>query len=472
MRHVVAGWKTAAVMAVLVAVVYASVSTPLYAVLVVGLLIAFVAPTATMVTALAWVVLCRQGEALVHASVGGVAVSEIDGLLLLSVVAAIASQRGSNRVTARVPASFVVAIVSFPLLLLVRAALPTISSYQGSALVDIRHVVPYLALIPAAALVSRFGRERAVSALAALGYVPVGVAIIGSIGYRLGLIAPGESALMLVDTAGAVRPGGELLVVILAARVATGGGPLLARSRVLTAALIVLELLLSQTLSIALAVGGGALVAVLVAGKSRGSLGRVFGGFAALAFLGLLVTGAFGAESRFNLATRLSEDSAGYRFAELAAISDAVLGDPLLVALGAGPGSEYAFTNPYSGLIEVKGDAHNVYAAVILKVGVVGLVAYLWPYLSTLRRLRNREDEDVTAAVSSIVAVLAVGLTVPFAWSTQGWVVVVVLLTTLAAEDVASTDLEPTYRRVRGPRRSARRRSSRGTANSRARGMV
>ena len=217
------------------------------------------------------------------------------------------------------------------------------------------------------------------------------------------------------------------MVVILAVLVFLRKAPLALGSRVLSWGLIFGEVLVSQTLSIAIAIAVGVAVGNLLNWRALTFTSKSIAVSAALA-IGLVTLGGAATGTRFDLSDRISSASAQYRLDEAVIVQSVLEGGPVVSLIGTGPGSLITVTNLYSHLDEVKRDTHNVYNNVALKTGIVGLVLFILPAFLALRRLAKSQAPTGRALAGALSAVCFVSITVPFLWTAAGVAALLLLL--------------------------------------------
>lgn len=403
-----------------VAVSALALVAPVLAMAVALIVVALAMPKYVMTISMAWVMLCRPGHELVQRSILGISVTELDALILLSVIAATSLRGKESRPGEESKNAVVGALLLWPAWLILRALLSVVEANGGaSSFFDLRAAFPYMSIIPALALLRKYGKPYLMRVLCGVGYGAAVIAITVKMAVVFGYSLPAVSSLWLIDSL-VVRPGGELAVVILAATALTGNAPWILRSRLISWILILAELAISQTLSIVIAILLGWILAYVIGGSRRGATGRWPQLVSIVGVVLVVAWGGWWGGSRFDLPARLSEDSAGYRFNEATAVWAEVNESPVTFLAGLGPGSQYSFVNPYSGVEEVKGDAHDVYLYVWLKTGLIGVMLYLAPTLIALVMARRRRDGESSATIARVASVAVVAVSVPFALSVPG----------------------------------------------------
>lgn len=404
------------------ALLFASLTSPFIALGLIAVVIAVVLPTTVASLSLAWVLVCRPSQELLHFSVAGVNLTEVDLLIVLATISSFAIPRREVGPAPRRLWHLALGLLAWPAWLTIRLALPTLAPVlSGSSAVDIRLITAYLAFVPILVLIVRRGGRFGLRLLAYASYISCAIAIAGWLALASHLTRPFQSAVVNVLELTTVRPGGELLVVLVGVLAFAGHAPTLFGTRWIPAVLILGELAVSQTLSMVIAIAAGSVLAWATTWRLRSLGSKTLIVICALLVAAIPLSGAL-SDSRFNLDRRLGEDSAGYREAELTAIEDVLESAPERMFLGEGPGSLIAVPNPYTGLTDVKRDSHNVYAAVALKGGIVGVVLYALPYLALMVALLRSRRAFGRASGAALGAALIVGITVPFAWTMAGTV--------------------------------------------------
>lgn len=412
---------------------YASVAGPAIAFSLVALLIAWIFPKFTISTAVLWILICRVGNEVITVDIAGLALTEIDVLIALTLVSAL-KLRGHGAIKANTPGLIAVAV--WPLWMLVRSSMPMSGPViPGSSLVDLRYLEVYLLAPAVAQMCAHLGWKRVLELLCHVGYLACGIAIVAWAAFMAGLVPAGEYSLVHLSGSAArdVRPGGEILIPIVAILCIRGLAPKLLGSRLLPVLLIAGEILVSQTLSLALAVGVGIGITTVLTWRKTNLAVRV------LCVVGLVVfafvaSGQVSSTSRFNLSERIGESSAQYRFSELATVQTVLESDFSTAALGAGAGSQVVFSGPLVN--EIKRDSHNVYANVALKSGLIGLALYLMPFGIICLRLIRRKTPDALGLFGGFAAVAVLSFTVPFAWSISG-MTAIIAVTVVASASLA-----------------------------------
>lgn len=415
--------------ALVAAIVGLSVSyTSMAAIAVVAICAAVVAPRTAFGFSLAWILLIRPGYELVHMNLGGIEISEIDLLPLVATVAALAV-RSSGETGLRGPRFGSIALIlAYPAWLLLRfLILPTVSPIQVSPVVDYRNISMFSVIIPLLLFIQKLGFDSLFRLLMRVAYLACFIAIGAWALLMLGVLKPANTAFVYFHTASDVRPGGELLVVVLAVTLLVGNAPLIARSRALSFAVVAAEFLVSQTLSMVVAVVAGVIFHAVFHRDGR-TTKRVLSAIIVVGVFAGLAVGGVAAGSRFDLGERLGESSAQYRATEFSKLIAVVESSPLTLVAGAGAGSAIAVPNVYTSAIDVKRDTHNSYGNVTLKGGLVALILFVMPVIWSMFRLRGSARTGASALSASLSAILVLTITVPFVWTAPGLTALVALL--------------------------------------------
>lgn len=383
--------------------------------------LAYAFPTPVFKLSMLWVLLCRPGLEVFQASIGPVNVTEVDLLPIVATFAALRVRTSESEQPTLSLASWTL-ILAWPAWFLIRFALPQADGAVlfGSVGVDFRSISMYLALIPLAIYIHRKGWLAGLKLLALGAYSACTIAIAAWALLATGLVAPGRATFVYFLALNDVRPGGELMIAVIAVLLLLGQAPLALGSRALSIFLIFTELLVSQTLSIVVAIAAGFMVTSLLRWRTLALGSKALSITAVLIFV-VVAVGGVAEGSRFNLASRIGGDSAQYRVGELKVVVDALDESVLQSAIGAGAGSLIAVENLYTHQIEIKRDTHNVYASVALKTGIVGVVLFLLPAMVLVRRMVRTKSELGRALVGSLTTVLVLSATVPFIWTPNGF---------------------------------------------------
>ena len=418
-------WAIVSALGVLV-IVYFGVVFPAVAVAVIGLMVAVLAPMPTFVASTLWIIICRPGAELMQATVGSIHLTEVDVLPVVSTVAAISLSRATGKRSVRL--SEWLALLAWPLWFAVRFAMPPLGATDfGSPVVDARNATMYVVIVPIAIFVARRGWRAGLSLLCYGGYIACGIAIVAWATLATGLSSPMMTAVVNSLALNDVRPGGEILVVMLAVLLALGKAPLIGGSRVVSLAIVAAELLASQTLSMFIAIVVGITLAAAVQWSTLRLGQRLIVAVLALLFLGLAV-GGVAAGSRFDLLSRIDQASAQNRVNEFGLVTGVLFHDPLVASIGTGPGSLLHVDDLYSGLVDVKRDTHDSFANIAFKSGLLGLLLYLVPILMVFGRLVRTRRPYGRPLAATIAAVCALSVTVPFIWTASGFTALALLL--------------------------------------------
>lgn len=421
-----------------IAAIIIGVSTakfPLVGALVISLLAALLAPAAVILASVSWAILCRPGFELVHLSVAGFSVTEMDALVLVSLLAG--ARLHARGPSARIPLYYWAAFLAWPGWFVVRAALPQQGMVSfASPFVDLHMLLFYLFVFPVYELVRVRGFTWAVNWLAYLAYIACTISILGWIAGGIGALEMGESALLNLSPGPLVsRPGGEVLLPILAVLLVFGKAPLALRSRFLSGALLTGEILASQTLSIVLAALCGVVAVILVDWRSTKTGTRLLLVLMLPAAL-LLLSGALGGDSRFNLGQRSGENSAQYRVTEVDTVAQIIARQPTVLIVGTGPGSIVEFAG--AAIHEVKRDTHSVFLTTTLKTGLIGTLLFALPMVVAARASFGMRKRGYSHLFGAFVSIAAVSISVPFLWTTSG--VVAAMFLFLATVSGATVD--------------------------------
>jgi len=414
-------WQIVAAAAFVACSTYFAASNPLIAFGIVAVALAVALPTPTFLISVLWILLCRPGSELLVTSIGSLTLTEIDLLPLLATIAAVRIPTAPG-VRQKTSTLSWLALLAWPIWYLLRTLLPHASSsaYFGSVAVDLRSVSMYLVFIPIGLYVHRRGAVAGIKLVCYGAYVACAIAIAAWLLLTLGFVDPARTTFVNFLSISDVRPGGELLIAVTAVMLLLGQAPLAFGSRVLSVLLLIAEVLVSQTLSLALAIAAGFVVASLLRWGSFKLSHKLLAILAVLAFAGIAFGGLSG-DSRFNLASRIGEDSAQYRVTELEVVARELSANGLSSAIGVGPGSVIAVNNPYTHAVDLKRDTHSLYSNIVLKTGLTGLALFLVPMVLSLRQLIAAKTLLSRAIAGSLVAVLVLSLTVPFVWTAGGF---------------------------------------------------
>ncbi|QHT56882.1 hypothetical protein GXP71_12890 [Cellulomonas sp. H30R-01] len=434
------------VAACLVALVVGAVAvrSPLLGGILAALALTVAFPWPVLVASLGWVLLVRPGAELVNVELGGLVLTDVDAAVLLTVVAALVvavwPDGRPRTLTGTVDVAPTVLtsadwlwVLAWPVWLVARAALPEVgtAAVGSAALVDLRLLEAFLLLVPLAVVVRRRGALVVVRGLVALAALASVIAAVGAVALRSGMVGPGELPVVNLSGAAArdVRPGAEI-VVVMAAVVLLLSRRVAGRARPALVALLGLELFVSQTLSMILAVAAG-VGATLLAGWNKASLGVRLGAAVLLLVALALVSGVLDPGGRYDLAQRSEQVSGQYRLSEIQTMTAAITETPLTTLVGPGVGTELAFAGEFVN--SVKRDSHDVYLTIALKTGLVGVVLFVVPLLRAALRAFRRGGEVGRALAGACVAVLVVSLTVPWWWTVNGMGAVLALYVATAA---------------------------------------
>ncbi|NKY39970.1 O-antigen ligase family protein, partial [Cellulomonas septica] len=402
-------------------------------------------PWPVLVTSLLWVLLVRPGAEPVTLELGGITATDVDAAIVLATVAAAAVVVLPRRRTTdllddaadRSPSVLTTAdwlwVLAWPAWFVARAALPDVGTAAVGAapLVDLRLLEAFLLLLPLAVVATRRGALVVVRGLIGVAALASVIAVLGAVALRSGVLPPMELPVVNLSGAAArdVRPGAEIVVVIsavvlLLSRTVAG------RLRPLLLGLLGIELLVSQTLSMVLAIAAG-VGATLLAAWRRVSTGVRLGAAVLLLASLALVSGVLDPGGRYDLAQRSEQVSGQYRLSEVRTMTEAITETPLTALVGPGVGTELAFAGELVN--SVKRDSHNVFLTIMLKSGLVGLVLFVAPLARVAVRAARRGGEVGRALGGAAVAVLVVSLTVPWWWTVNGMVAVLALYVASAA---------------------------------------
>ncbi|WP_170837928.1 O-antigen ligase family protein [Arthrobacter crystallopoietes] len=216
------------------------------------------------------------------------------------------------------------------------------------------------------------------------------------------------------------------MIPVLAILLAFGKAPLLLNSKILSFALVILEILISQTLSIVLAAAVGIAFGLILNWRHTSLTLRALSLIAVLT-TALLAGGAIGSESRFNLLARADEASANYRVTEMATVGRIVSEDPITMLIGSGPGSMVIFSG--EDISEKKRDTHNVYVNILLKSGSIGILLFSIPYFTLCVRLYRTNHPLARSMIAVLAAIAFVSISVPFLWSSGGLLALLAIVT-------------------------------------------
>jgi O-antigen ligase len=398
------------------------------AALAIGFLLVVFMPTTAVMVSVSWILLVRPNAKLFQSTIAGFNVTEVDVLILLALVAGSRIPRRSDTFETRSLFSDWIPLLAWPIWMLLRALIPQIGSVLfGSPLVDLRILSSFLLIFPLWAIASRLGGDALLKLICYSAYAACAIAVVAWLMVRLNLVQSGSYPLVNLASGAAqdVRPGGEVLIPILAVLLVFNQAPLLLQSRWLSFLLLFGEILVSQTLSIVIASAAGVALALVMNWRhtswAKRSLIMAFlvgSAFTAVSGAGVSSSSDADVSSRFNLAQRIGQTSAQYRVAEFETLAGVFRDDPLVLAIGTGPGSLVAFNN---GLMhEVKNLTHNVYNNLILKTGLVGLVLFTGGFLLTFLRHWGKSGVLVRALAGSFGAIGVLSMTVPFASTVSG----------------------------------------------------
>lgn len=395
---------------------------------VMALLIAFIFPTVTVVCAISLTLLLKPGVRIFEISIGGVSVTEVDGLILIGLLACCRIPKKAPPIHQRSKAASWWPLLAWPLWMVVRSLLPRVGDVLfGSPLVDLRILSAFVVLIPLWVVASRRGGEILLGIAAYSAYAACFTAVTAWGFARLGILAPGEYWFVTLSGGAAndVRPGGEILIPILAVLLVFNAGPLLLNSRILSGGLLIGEILVSQTLSILVAVVVGLVLGLILNWRYLPSIKRILicaclTGCAvmALGIQGPSTVSNADATARFNLVARIGQSSAQYRVIEANTLERIYRADPMVAVIGTGPGSSVSFND--TAVHEVKNLTHNLYNNIIFKSGAVGLLAFIGGYFLISIRLLSRPGQLRRSLVASLGALSVVNFTVPFASTVPG----------------------------------------------------
>jgi len=403
----------------------ASTKTPAFALLLIAVTVALMFPTLVIVASISWTILCRPGFEVLHVSVAGVSVSEMDVLLLLSLISAVRLSQLRGRQAIAFPHWCL--ILAWPVWMAIRAVIPQ----QGdvifaSPFVDLHLAIFFLYAFPIFSVIRSRGAEWVICWLSALAYVVCVIAIVSYVGNLIGLVPLGQSSLVNLSPGPlTARPGGELLIVLLGVRLVFSKGPLVLRSKVLSFSLLISELLISQTLTLVLGIAGGVVIVMLVGWKTL-NLGSRLVLVLCLAGVTAVAAGAGGGDSRFNLIQRSGENSAQYRVSELKTVGQIIERSPFVLAIGTGPGSLVQFEGV--AIQEIKRDTHSVFLTTTLKSGIVGTILFIAPFIAAaVVSIRSRRSGG-HFELGVIAGFLIVNVAVPFLWTNSGLVAGIALI--------------------------------------------
>ncbi|WP_427129490.1 O-antigen ligase family protein [Pseudarthrobacter sp. S9] len=393
-----------------------------------GLLLAFLFPMPATVASVAWVLLVRPNTRLIQGTFAGFNVTEIDALVLLALIACsrISRKQGILQVHSRLSDWW--PILAWPSWMLARSIMPSVGDVGfGSPLVDLRILSAFLLIVPLWTIASRRGGPALLGIICYSAYAACGIAIIAWALAQMHVVPRGSYPLanLALGAAQDVRPGGEVLIPILAVLLVFRQAPLLFNSRIASLGIVFGEILVSQTLSIAIASAVGICLALFTNWRQTSLASRMLicvilfgGGFMALSGTGTSTGADADISSRFNLAERIGQTSAQYRVTEAETVARIYEDEPLVFMIGTGPGSLVTFNE--GALHEIKDLTHNVYNNVILKTGVLGLLMFAGGFLVLMSRLLRRSDALQRSLAGSLVAIAVLSLTVPFASTVSG----------------------------------------------------
>lgn len=394
-------------------------------------------PTAGVCVSLAWVLLVRPDAPVLQTTLLGLHMTEVDGAILL---AAIASLRIAQRDHARAhKKERILILLMWPAWYLMRSLLPPSGAVVfSSPLVDLHLLSAFILIIPLLVVKRRIDSHFLVKLLTYCAYLACAIAIVSWALYSLGTLS--ASVYPVVNVAAGrslvARPGGEVLIPILAVLLALGKAPLIGKTRLLPVALLSGEILVSQTLSIALACVVGVGVAMLFNWRHTTIAVRALALISVVA-ISAIATGAIGVNTRFDLSQRIGEDSAQYRVTEMATVSRVIYNDVPVVLLGTGPGSLVTFE--YSSVGTVKRDTHNVYMNIFLKTGAVGLAGFLFTFAWVFWKFAVAGSTLSRALLGGVLGIGFLSITVPFVWTVPG----MTALLALAVIGLSPDDLVP-----------------------------
>lgn len=400
----------------------------------VALLSALLFPTATVVASISWVLLVRPNAKLMQVSVAGFTVTEVDALVLLAVVAACriprkaAVGRDPQSTEGKLRLSDLLPLLAWPVWMVLRGLMPTIGDVNfGSPLVDLRILSAFLLLFPILILATRRGGKVLLNLICYSAYAACCIAVVTWSLLRMNLLEGGSYPLVNIATGAAqdIRPGGEILIPILVILLVFNKAPLLLGSRPLSFGIVIGEILVSQTLSVALAAVAGLSVALIANWRQTSWMKRLVISVVLTASALTVLNGAgpsSGSDadigSRFSLSQRVGQTSAQYRVAEADALANIYAADPILLAIGTGPGSLVTFSD--ERIHEVKDLTHNVYNNIILKTGIIGLMLFSGGFLLLIIQQWKNRDKISRSLVGSFAAIGVLSVTVPFASTVTG----------------------------------------------------
>jgi hypothetical protein len=421
------GISTASIL-ILIAATFAGTRTPY--VMAVGIVVcfAFIAPRLTFAVSILWIILCRPGVELVQMSIGSYHFTEVDLLPILALVAALMIPKAENLPGYQIDFGAWFLLLCWPLWFATRFALPTIGNVAvTSAAVDARNGTMYVVLIPIAAYVIRRGPESAVRLLAYGGYLACMIAIVAWVLLMTRTLKPALTAFVYFYAWNDVRPGGEILVVMLAVLFLLGRAPLLLGSRVLSFILIGGELLVSQTLSMVVAIVLGVVAATIFQWRKISFSRKALASLIAVLFFAIAI-GGIAPGSRFDLSARYDEASAEYRATEFDEVRTALMSSPLSIAVGNGPGASLPVLDVYTHQYQLKRDTHDTFANIALKSGIFGLFLYLLPLGYAIMRLLQAGGRDERTLAAVVVSIILLSVTVPFTWTASGLTALMLLV--------------------------------------------
>lgn len=424
----------ASAVALFVTLGVAVVQQPLLAVAVPALVVAAVAPRPTLYASLGWIMLCRPGQELVQVDLAGLALTEIEGLIVTALVASASLGVRSPGFTLR--RRWFVLALAWPAWLVVRSLLPSLGSQVAtvSPIVDLRLLEAYALLVPLAVVSQLRGARGIVHLLLGTALVACAIALVTWVLFSQSYVPAGEWSVVHTSvTDGDVRPGGELVIGIALVYVLLAPAASLAGRRGLLVLCMVAELAVSKTLSLVLAVGAAATVVWMTSWRTLRPAAS------GVVLLGLLLVVALGSGlidpgGRYDVGERLGETSGQYRASEARTIGEVLLESPVTLLVGAGVGTEFAFSDPL--VYEVKRDTHSVLLNVAAKSGLIGVGLFLFPFVWAGARAVRSGNQDGLALGGSLVAVFVISLTVPFWWTVAGMTAALALVVAAAESRV------------------------------------
>lgn len=387
------------------------------------------APVAVVTASVAWIILVRPGAELLHLQLGPIQITEVELLATSSVIFSVVILLSDKQAPWKLDKTSIYLLLLWPTIAVIRACFPTAgdTAFSSSAIVDLRLVGAYAIVIPIYALLRTQGVRFLINLILAIALIASLISVVAWALRASGLLANGEFAFVHVSGSSAadIRPGGEITVVFAALILITMWSSLGSRLRLALALAIPVEMLLSQTISMLIAIGAGLAFSGIIVHRNGNALLRILS-VAGVAVILLLGSGVLGAGSRFDFTTRVDDSSSAYRLDELDQFLPAVTETPATLLLGTGVGTSFVL---YSGVssTEVKRDSHSVPLAVALKTGILGLALFLLPWILIVARgIAARRRYEVGAATCT-VGLLVVSLTVPWWWTFDGMVAALVV---------------------------------------------